>query len=131
MGPSICFVVRLGLALAFGACAASQAVAGEVDIGVNQALIGPVVQVNRGIDRNAAPVAGLPATQGFGLTADGAVALLSRPCDGESCGAKPADGDIIVQFAPAEINTASIGYQWAGQGFVVLFTCTTIAPCIA
>jgi hypothetical protein len=87
-------------------------------------------QVGQRIDREAAPLPGLPATRDLTITRQGEVALLSRPCEPKPGCADPPTADVIVAFPPGQINTASIGYQVAPGGYAVLFTCTTIAPCI-
>jgi hypothetical protein len=94
------------------------------------AVLGPV---NQRIDRDAAPVAGLPVTQGVAVTTEGRIALLSRECDASGdCVSAVETADIIVQFAAGDIDYNSIGYQAAGGGYAVVFSCAQMAgACVA
>ncbi|MGD9537380.1 MAG: hypothetical protein AB7P52_05490 [Alphaproteobacteria bacterium] len=94
------------------------------------AMLGPV---NQRLDREAAPAAGLPATRGVAVTAEGAIALLARECGaGAGCLSVPDESDVIVRFAAGDIDGNSIGYQAAGGGYAVVFSCAAAAgACIA
>jgi len=65
------------------------------------------------------------------VTAEGAIALLAREC-GAGCLLVSDEADVIVRFAPGDIDGNSIGYQAAGGGYAVVFSCAAAAgACIA
>jgi hypothetical protein len=83
-------------------------------------------RVNDRIDRAAAPVAGLPPTQGVAVLTDGKIALHTDSCAADRGGCGPnavTDNEIVVAFAPDAIHASSIAIQSAGAGYAVVFSC--------
>ncbi len=96
---------------------------------IPKAVSSAVGRVNTRVDRNAAPPPGFLPTQGLAVVG-GKIALHTDSCAADKAGCGPnavTEYEIVVQFSLSDINGSSIGYQAAGGGYALVFSCKPAA----